>query len=95
MPTPTVREKINSLINELKTQINAESTPEQIQVVETYSQQLEEISSAYDVLVEENAKIKDTLVRMVMNQGNSETPIDEVEEARPMTIEEVVAKFQK
>lgn len=91
----TFKEKAESLKQQFKSRITPESTPEQIKEADAMVSDLEELSSLHDALVAENAKFKDTIVRMVTNQGDATPPSDPSAESKPMSIEEAIAKVRQ
>ena len=88
----TFKEKIASLKAKLQAKITAESTPEQLEEINGFSSELDEVETEHDTLVTENAKLKDTIVRMVSNQGDGKKPGNESGGSNPKTIEECVAE---
>lgn len=91
----TFKEKIASLKAKLQAKITAESTPEQLEEINDLSSELDEVETNHNAVVTENAKLKDTIVRMVQTQGSSDTPREESGGSKPMTIDEVVAEIEK
>ena len=89
------KEKVESLKQRFQAKITPESTPEQIQEAQAYASDLDELSSEHDRLVAENAKFKDTIVKMVTTQGDTTPPKDDSMARESMSIEEAVAKISK
>ena len=89
------KEKVESLKQRFQSKITPESTPEQIQEAQAYASELDELSSEYDRLVAENAKFKDTIVKMVTTQGDATPPKDDSMARESMSIEEAIAKISK
>ena len=89
------KEKVESLKARFQSKITPESTPEQIEEANAYASELDELSSEHDRLVAENAKFKDTIVRMVTNQGDSTPPEDDSSGSKSMSIEEAIEKVKK
>ena len=50
------------------------------------------LESSYNEVVTENAKFKDTIVRMVSTQGDGNKPGDDTTGSKPKSIEECVAE---
>lgn len=86
------KEKLDALRAEVKSQIKPESSEEEITRVNGLSAQLDELETDYNAVVTENAKFKDTIVKMVTTEGNSDKPKDDVGDDKPKTIEEIVAE---
>ena len=78
----------------LQAKITAESTPEQIEEITGLVADLDELESAYDTVDSERAKLKDTVVRMVLEQGSGEKPADGSTGSKPKTIEECIAEVE-
>ena len=88
----TFKEKLESLRQQVKAKIKPESSKEEIDEVNVLNAQLDELETSYNEIVEENAKFRDTIVKMVTTEGNSDKPQDDPEDAKPKTIEEIVAE---
>ncbi len=89
------KEKAESLKAKFKAKITPESTPEQIEEANAMATELDELVSLHDSVVAENAKFKDTIVRMVTSQGDATPPSDPSAESKPMSIEEAIAKVRQ
>lgn len=89
------KEKAESLKAKFKAKITPESTPEQIEEVNAMTSELEELATLHESVVAENAKFKDTIVRMVTSQGDATPPNEPSTDSKSMSIEEAVAKIQK
>ena len=89
------KEKADSLKAKIQAKITPESTPEQIEEANAYVSDLDELSSEHDRLVAENAKFKDTIVKMVTTQGDAKPPKDASQASESMSIEEAIAKISK
>lgn len=90
----TFKEKVEALKVKIQAKITADSTPEEIQEVNDITAEIEDLDTSYNEVVTENAKFKDTIVRMVTTEGNDKTPPDGADGSKPMTIEEVLAEVQ-
>lgn len=88
----TFTEQINALKERFKSKLTDQSTPEEIQEVNDVVKELEDIETAHNVVATEHAKFKDTIVRMVTTQGDSNKPRDDTDGSKPKTIEECVAE---
>lgn len=85
-------EKLEALKKRIQAKIKADSTPEEIEEVNSMIADLDSLGSSHNELVTENAKFKDTIVRMVTTQGNSDKPADDSTGSKPKSIEECVAE---
>ena len=90
----TFKEQMDALKSKVQSKINAESTPEEIQEVIDLLAELDGLSTIHDGVVTENAKFKDTIVNMVLTQGDGKQPKDESNASNTMTIEEAIAEVQ-
>ena len=88
----TLKEQVQALKGKFQAKLNESSTPEEIQEVNDIVAELDSIDSAHDELLQEHAKTKEAVVRMVVNQGNGDKPKDDVDGSKPKTIEECVAE---
>ena len=86
----TFKERLEALRAEVKSQIKPESSEEEITRLNGISAKLDELETDYNSVVTENAKFKDTIVKMVTTEGNSDKPKDEIGDDKPKTIEEIV-----
>ena len=88
----TLKEQVQALKSKIQARITESSTPEEIQEVNDMVAELDSIDSAHDTLLQEHAKTKEAVVRMVVNQGNGDKPKDDTDGSKPKTIEECVAE---
>lgn len=88
----TFKERLEALRAEVKSQIKPESSEEELTRLNGISAKLDELETDYNSVVTENAKFKDTIVKMVTTEGNSDKPKDETGDDKPKTIEEIVAE---
>ena len=88
----TFKERLDALKGNLQARIKAESTPEEIQEVNDLIAECDSLESSYNEVVTENAKFKDTIVRMVSTQGDGNKPGDDTTGSKPKSIEECVAE---
>ena len=88
----TFKERIEALKGTFQAQINENSTAEEIQSINDKSAELDSLETAYNEVVADNAKFKDTIVRMVTTQGDGKQPKDGSDESKPKTIEECIAE---
>ena len=86
------KEQVEALKGKFQSRITTESTPEEVNEVNDLVAEIDSLDSAYNELVQEHAKTKEALVRMVVNQGSSDKPGDESSGSKPKTIEECVAE---
>ena len=88
-------EKVEALKNQAIEKITPESTQEDVQRVESIKSQLDELVKDYNALSEENNKFKDTIVHMVLRNGDDKPPVEDPSGHKPMSIEECLAEIQK
>lgn len=88
----TFKEKVATLKEKFQAKINADSSEEEIEEINSYVNEIESLSTEFQALVDEHAKVKESLVRMVVNQGSSDQPKDDLDGSKPKTIEECVAE---
>ena len=86
------KEIIEALKGENNAKINKDTAPEEIEKINKSNASLDSLVDNYNSVVEENAKLKDTIVRMVTTQGNGKQPQDDVDGSKPKTIEECIAE---
>ena len=87
------KERLDALREQVKAQIKPESSKEEIEKVNATSAELDELEKEHNAVVAENAKFKDTIVKMVLQEGDGNEPPDDASgEAKPKTIEEIVAE---
>lgn len=84
--------KVEALKGMFQARITPESSPEEIESTNKANLELDEIVTAYNDVVKENAKFKDTIVRMVTSQGSSDKPVDDSQGSKPKSIEECIAE---
>ena len=85
------KEKLAALKEEFKAKITPESSSDDVTKINELTLKLDELATDYDSLITENAKFKDTIVRMVTTQGSSDVPVDENLDAKPKTMDEIIA----
>ena len=88
----TLQEQISALKERFSNKITAESSPEELAEQQEISAELDDIEKSHNAVLDENAKLKATIVRMALNTGSSEKPKDESGGSKPKTIEECVAE---
>lgn len=88
----TFQEQITALKEKVKAKIKPESSEEEIQEINGLLAEMDSLETTHNELVTENAKFKDTIVRMVTNQGDGNKPGDDTDGSKPKTIEECVAE---
>lgn len=74
--------------------IKPDMSAEDIQAINDEIAELDELEKSHNELVTENAKFKDTIVRMVTSEGNGKTPKDDSSGSKTMSIEEAIAEVQ-
>lgn len=88
----TFQEQIIALKEKVKAKIKPESSEDEIQEINGLLAEMDSLETTHNELVTENAKFKDTIVRMVTNQGDGNKPRDDTDGSKPKTIEECVAE---
>ena len=88
----TLQERIASLKAKFQAKIKPESTPEELDEINGLMTELDEVEKDHNVVVAENAKFKDTIVRMALNTGDGKQPADESGGSKPKSIEECIAE---
>ena len=88
----TFQEQITALKEKVKAKIKPESSEDEIQEINGLLAEMDSLEATHNELVTENAKFKDTIVRMVTNQGDGNKPKDDTDGSKPKTIEECVAE---
>ena len=91
----TFKERIDALKGKLQAKVTSEATAEQLADLKELTDELDSLNASHDEVVTEQAKLKDTIVRMALTQGDSNKPGDGADGSKPMTIEEAVAEVQK
>ena len=86
------KEQAEALKARFTSKINADTSKEELDEFTSINEEIDKLESSYNELLNENAKFKDTIIRMVTNQGSSEKPQDVVEESKPLTMEEIIAQ---
>lgn len=91
----TLQEQIASLKERFSKKITTESSAEELAESQEITAELDEVEKAHNAVLDENAKLKATIVRMALNTGNGDIPADESGGSKPKTIEECVAEVAK
>lgn len=89
-----IKENLDSLRARAKAQIKPESTKEEIDAYNEIIKEIDDIEKEHNEVLSVNAKYKDTIVNMVLKEGNNETPKDEEEGKAPQSMEEFLAEFK-
>ena len=89
------KEQFDALKGKFQAKITADSTQEQIEEINGIVAELDALETSHNEVVTENAKFKDTIVRMVSTEGNGKTPQDDSSGSKSMSIEEAIAEVQK
>ena len=91
----TIQERLNALKEKIKSKIKDDSTPEELEELKGMLTELDEVETEHNKVVEVNAKYKDTIVGMVLNQGNGKAPGNPSdEESKPKSMDELLAEFE-
>ena len=91
----TFKEKVEALKSKFSSKITNESTPEEIEEINGYVAELDELSEEHNVVVAKNEKLTNTIVKMVTKEGSDKTPPDDETGSKPLSIEECIAKVEK
>ena len=91
----TFQERIASLREKLKDKIKPESKKEELEEINGLIAELDDVEKDHNAVVAENAKFKDTIVKMVLKTGDGKEPEDESGGSKPKTIEECIAEVEK
>lgn len=87
-------ERMKALKEKKQALIKPDMSAEDIQAINDEIAELDELEKSHNKLVTENAKFKDTIVRMVTSEGNGKTPKDDSSGSKTMSIEEAIAEVQ-
>ena len=88
----TLQEQIASLKERFSKKITSESSADELAENQEINAELDEVEKTHNAVMDENAKLKATIVRMALNTGNGDKPGDESGGSKPKTIEECVAE---
>ena len=86
------KEQLDALKAKIQAKITTESSQEEIDEVNGIIADIDALDTDHNRLVEDHAKTKEAIVRMVLNQGSSDKPRDDTDGSKPKTIEECVAE---
>lgn len=86
------KEQAEALKARFTSKINADTSKEDLDEFTSINEEIDKLESSYNELLTENAKFKDTIIRMVTNQGSSDKPQEIIEERKPLTMEEIIAQ---
>ena len=84
----TFKERLESLKAKFQAKITPESSADEINAVNEDIAELDALNADYDGVVTEQGKLKNTIVRMALTQGNDKAPKDGADGSKPMTIQE-------
>ena len=87
-------ERMKALKEKKQALIKPDMSAEDIQAINDEIAELDELEKSHNELVTENAKFKDTIVRMVTSEGDGKTPKDDSSGSKTMSIEEAIAEVQ-
>ena len=90
----TFKEKLDSLRARAKARITPESSEDEVKAYNDILSELDEIEKEHNDVVAINGKYKDTIVNMVLTQGDGKPPVDDVEGAKPKGIDGLLAEFE-
>lgn len=86
------KERVEALKGEFNAKINQDTTPEEVEKINKSNANLDSLVEDYNLVVTENAKLKDTIVRMVTTQGDGKQPQNDSTGSKPKSIEECIAE---
>lgn len=89
------KEQLDSLRAKVKSHIKPESTEEELGELNGMLGELDELEKSHNDVVTENAKFKDTIVKMVTTQGDDKPPQDDPNGGKPRSIEKFIDDFEK
>lgn len=88
------KEKLDSLRARAKAQIKPESSEDEIKAYNEILSEIDEIEKEHNEVLSVNSKYKDTIVNMVLTQGDGKPPVSAEEESKPKGIDGLLAEFQ-
>lgn len=88
------KEQLDSLRNKVKGHIKPESAQEELDELNGMLADIDNVEKEYESLSQENAKFKDKIVNMVLNQGDDKPPQDP-SGSKPKSMEEFINNFEK
>ena len=89
------KEQLDSLRSKIKAKIKPESSQEELNEYNGLLGDLDTIETEYNSLSQENAKFKDKIVNMVLNEGDDKTPPDDSSGSKPKSMEQFINDFEK
>ena len=88
------KKQLDSLRAKVKSHIKPESSQEELDELNGMITDIDNVEKEYDSLSQENAKFKDKIVNMVLNQGDDKPPQDP-SGSKPRSMEEFIKDFEK
>lgn len=89
------KDSVNSLREKIKGHIKPESSKEELEELNGMLASLDDMEKVHDELGVENAKFKDTIVKMVTSQGDDNPPPSDPSGSKPKSMEQFIEDFQK
>ena len=89
------KEQLDSIRSKIKAKIKPESSKEELDEYNGLLGDLDTIETDYNSLSQENAKFKDKIVNMVLNEGDDKTPPDDSSGSKPKSMEQFINDFEK
>lgn len=89
------KEKLESIRNDYKGKINADTSPEELEKINGMLASIDEIEADYTKVSEDNAKYQSTIVRLVSQSGDKTPPKDEEQGKTPRTLEQIFKDVSK
>ena len=91
----SIKERLDSLREKAKSKIKPESTQEEIDEANSIIAELDAIETEHNEVLSTSAKYKDTIVNMVLKNGDGKAPVDDSEGSKPKSMDEFLTDFEK
>lgn len=92
----TLKEELDALREKIKAKIKPENSPEELEEYQGMLKSLDSIEAEHNKVVETSAKYKDTIVKMVLDQGDDKTPGNPSDDdSKPKSMDELLAEYEK
>lgn len=89
------KEKLDSLRQRVKDKIKPDSSEEELKELNSILADLDNVETDFNNLSQENAKFRDKIVNMVLNEGDDKPPHDDPNGSKPRSMEEFIKDFEK
>lgn len=87
-------EIIASIKTKVQSTINADSSKEQIDLVNDICSNIDEVANSHNTTVTELHEIKDAYIKAIRTSGSPEKPTEPTEPDKPKSLEEIVTDLQ-